>query len=82
MNVTQDILEALSSADRPYKKAKPVSECLRIMGKLVLNNHLHGDLFTIFVKEKVYEGYILQVANPSQLDDFELASIPGIQYYD
>lgn len=77
-----DIFEALSSADRPYKKAKPVSECLKIMGKLVLNNHLDGDLFTIFVKEKVYEGYIHQFANPSQLDDFELASIPGIQYYD
>lgn len=77
-----DIFEALSSADRPYKKAKPVSECLKIMGKLVLNNHLDGDLFTIFVKEKVYEGYIHQFANPSQLDDFELESISGIQCYD
>ncbi|MDX2369873.1 MAG: HD domain-containing phosphohydrolase [Colwellia sp.] len=76
-----DIFEALSSADRPYKQAKPVSECLKIMGRLVMNNHLDGDLFTIFVKAKVYENYIKKFANPAQLDEFELESIPGIQHY-
>lgn len=75
-----DIFEALSSADRPYKKAKPVSECLRIMGQLVENNHIDGDLFTIFVQAKVYQDYILQYSNPEQLDDFDINSIPGIQH--
>jgi HD-GYP domain-containing protein (c-di-GMP phosphodiesterase class II) len=73
-----DIFEALSAADRPYKQAKPVSECLTIMGKLVLNNHLDGDLFTIFIRSKVYEDYIRQYAKIEQLDDFELESIPGL----
>jgi HD-GYP domain-containing protein (c-di-GMP phosphodiesterase class II) len=73
-----DIFEALSAADRPYKQAKPVSECLTIMGRLVLNNHLDGDLFTIFVRSKVYETYIRKFAKLEQLDEFDLESIPGI----
>ena len=77
-----DIFEALSASDRPYKQAKPVSECLTIMGKLVDNNHLDGDLFTIFVREKVYVDYINKFANPEQLDHFDVESIPGLQHYD
>ncbi len=73
-----DIFEALSASDRPYKKAKPVSECLNIMGKLVLNNHLDGDIFTIFVKSEVYKNYILKFADADQLDDFDVESIPGV----
>jgi HD-GYP domain-containing protein (c-di-GMP phosphodiesterase class II) len=76
-----DIFEALSAADRPYKQAKPVSECLKIMGTLVNNQHLDGDLFTIFVREKVYENYINKFANPSQLDAFDVELIPGLQPY-
>lgn len=76
-----DIFEALSASDRPYKKAKPVSECLTIMGKLVLNNHLDGDIFTIFVRSKVYETYILKFATPEQLDDFNIEDIPGLSHY-
>ncbi|MGB1261443.1 MAG: HD-GYP domain-containing protein [Cognaticolwellia sp.] len=66
-----DIFEALSSADRPYKSAKPVSECLSIMSNMVKNNHLDPDLFTIFVRSKVYEKYIHIHADPKQLDDFD-----------
>lgn len=77
-----DIFEALSAADRPYKQAKPVSECLKIIGTLVTKNHLDGDIFTIFVRSKVYEAYISKFAKPEQLDVFELESIPGLQSYD
>lgn len=73
-----DIFEALSAADRPYKQAKPVSECLNIMGKLVVSHQLDGDLFTIFVRSKVYERYIREFAKLEQLDDFDLESIPGL----
>lgn len=77
-----DIFEALSASDRPYKSAKPVSECLTIMGNLVKKNHLDGDIFTIFVRSKVYEAYIHKFANPSQLDEFDINSIPGLSHYD
>lgn len=77
-----DVFEALSAADRPYKKAKSVSECLTIMGRMVLNNHLDEDLFTIFVRSKVYEPYIIEFADPEQLDEFDIEDIPGLQHYD
>ena len=73
-----DIFEALSASDRPYKKAKPVSECLTIMGRLVLNNHLDGDIFTIFVRSEVYKEYIVKFANTKQLDKFNVEDIPGL----
>lgn len=75
-----DIFEALSADDRPYKKAKPVSECLQIMKKLVINNHIDGDLFKIFVQEKIYKDYILKYSNPEQLDEFDLESIIGTHH--
>lgn len=76
-----DIFEALSAADRPYKQAKPVSECLNILGKLVINQHLDADLFTIFVRKRIYEDYINKFANPEQLDEFDIEDIPGLQSY-
>lgn len=70
-----DIFEALSAADRPYKSAKPISECLSIMSSMVKNNHLDADLFDIFVRTKVYEKYFISFADPKQLDDFDVEAI-------
>lgn len=74
-----DIFEALSAADRPYKSAKPVSECLKIMGSLVENNHLDSDIFAIFVESRVYEKYIREFASTDQLDPFDICELPGYQ---
>ncbi|MCW8107433.1 HD domain-containing protein [Alteromonas ponticola] len=73
-----DIFEALSASDRPYKKAKPVSECLFIMGTMVENKKIDPDIFRIFVEAKVYEDYIRQHADPSQLDEIDFSAIPGL----
>ena len=70
-----DIFEALSAADRPYKSAKPVSECLKIMSNMAKNNHLDSDLFAIFVRSKVYEQYIINFADPKQLDEFDIEAL-------
>lgn len=67
-----DIFEALSAADRPYKSAKPVSECLKIMSSMAKNHHLDPDLFEIFVRSKVYEQYIINFADPEQLDNVDI----------
>jgi HD-GYP domain-containing protein (c-di-GMP phosphodiesterase class II) len=72
-----DIFEALSAVDRPYKKAKPVSECLYILGTMVANNHLDPDLFAIFVESGVYKEYINEFAHPEQLDFVDLSTLPG-----
>ena len=72
-----DIFEALSAVDRPYKKAKPVSECLFILGSMVAKNHLDADIFAIFIESEVYKNYINEYADPEQLDEIDFDNLPG-----
>ncbi|RZR38155.1 HD-GYP domain-containing protein [Vibrio vulnificus] len=63
-----DVFEALTSTDRPYKKANSVSEALKIMGLMVQDKHLDGDLVKMFIDEKIYLKYALKHLNASQID--------------
>lgn len=72
-----DIFEALTSADRPYKKGKTLTESLHILGKFRLNGHLDPDLFDVFVREKVYLDYARQFLDQEQIDDVIESKIPG-----
>lgn len=72
-----DIFEALTSKDRPYKKAKTLSESLDILGKMKINHHIDPDLFDIFVSEKIYLKYAEQFLEPEQIDDVDHSKIPG-----
>lgn len=72
-----DIFEALTSADRPYKKAKTLSESLHILGEMKLDQHIDPDLFDIFIREKVYLQYARQYLQPEQIDEVDEAAIPG-----
>ncbi len=72
-----DIFEALTAADRPYKDAKKLSECLTIMGRMRLGDHIDPDLFEVFVKQKVHLEYAKRFLKPEQIDDLPLSQIPG-----
>ncbi|MFM7887939.1 MAG: hypothetical protein ACKPCM_14905, partial [Pseudanabaena sp.] len=72
-----DIFEALSASDRPYKKGKTLTECLHILGKMKLDNHIDPDLFDLFVSEKVYLRYAHQYLELNQIDDVDENKIPG-----
>jgi HD-GYP domain-containing protein (c-di-GMP phosphodiesterase class II) len=74
-----DIFEALTSKDRPYKKAKTLSESLNILGKMKVEHHIDSDLFDIFVREKIYLKYAQQFLEPEQIDDVDESKIPGYQ---
>jgi HD-GYP domain-containing protein (c-di-GMP phosphodiesterase class II) len=74
-----DVFEALSAKDRPYKKGKTLSECLFILGKMKLDNHIDPDLFDLFVREKVYLHYAKQYIDPEQIDEVDESKIPGYQ---
>jgi HD-GYP domain-containing protein (c-di-GMP phosphodiesterase class II) len=74
-----DIFEALTSKDRPYKKAKTLSESLHILGKMKVEHHIDPDLFDIFVREKIYLKYAKQFLEPEQIDDVDESKIPGYQ---
>ncbi|PZO41714.1 MAG: phosphohydrolase [Pseudanabaena frigida] len=72
-----DIFEALSAKDRPYKKGKTLTECLQILGKMKLGNHIDPDLFDLFVSEKVYLRYANEYLDPEQIDEVDENEIPG-----
>lgn len=72
-----DIFEALTARDRPYKKAKTLSESLFILGKMKQDNHVDPDLFDIFIRQKVYLEYARQFLEPEQIDAVDESKIPG-----
>jgi HD-GYP domain-containing protein (c-di-GMP phosphodiesterase class II) len=72
-----DIFESLTARDRPYKKGNTLSECLQIMGKMKLDNHIDPDLFDLFISEKVYLRYAEDYLDADQIDEIEIAKIPG-----
>ncbi len=72
-----DIFEALTAKDRPYKKGKTLSESLSILGKFKLGGHIDPDLFDVFMWEKVYLTYAEQCMDRHQIDDVDLAQVPG-----
>lgn len=63
-----DIFEALTAADRPYKKDKTLSEALQILKQMVANDHIDADLFDLFMREKVYEEYAYRELALHQID--------------
>jgi HD-GYP domain-containing protein (c-di-GMP phosphodiesterase class II) len=76
-----DIFEALTSRDRPYKKAKTLTESLHILGQMKLDNHIDPDLFDIFIHEKIYLRYAEKFLEPEQIDEVDETKIPGYDPY-
>jgi HD-GYP domain-containing protein (c-di-GMP phosphodiesterase class II) len=72
-----DIFEALTAEDRPYKKGKKLSECLRIMGLMKEDNHIDPELFRVFIDEKVYLQYAQKFLHKDQIDEIDPTLIPG-----
>lgn len=72
-----DIFEALTASDRPYKKAKTLSESLRILGFMAKDQHIDADLFRIFLQKKVYLEFAEQFLDPEQIDAVDIQAIPG-----
>jgi HD-GYP domain-containing protein (c-di-GMP phosphodiesterase class II) len=73
MMAIADIFEALTASDRPYKKAKTLSEAIRIMSFMRNDNHIDPDLFKLFLASGIYKKYGEQFLDPEQLDDVDIA---------
>jgi len=63
-----DVFEALTAKDRPYKKEKTLSEAIKIMGNMVRDNHIDGELFELFIKERIHLDYARKELTPNQID--------------
>jgi len=64
-----DIFEALTAADRPYKKGMKLSQAISIMQKFKETGHIDPDLFDVFMHQEVYLRYAEQFLAPWQIDE-------------
>lgn len=71
--VISDIFEALTAADRPYKKAKPISVAVDIMYKMALDEHLDPDLFRLFLTSGTHVRYAQEYLKPEQNDEVDIS---------
>lgn len=67
-----DIFEALTAADRPYKKPKTLSESIKIMYFMVKDQHIDGDLFELFLRERIFDQYAERFLLPEQIDPVDV----------
>ncbi|RKZ78938.1 MAG: phosphohydrolase [Candidatus Parabeggiatoa sp. nov. 1] len=77
MMAIADVFEALTARDRPYKKPMPLSQALTILARMKIENHIDPDLFDVFIREKVYLQYAKQFLAPEQIDEVDVAQLPG-----
>ena len=68
-----DIFEALTASDRPYKKAKSLSEAIDILNMFRKNKHIDADLFELFLTSGAFKDYAARFLMPEQIDAVDVA---------
>ncbi len=68
--ILADIFEALTSSDRPYKKAKKLSEVFKILDFMVKDGEIDSDLLEFFRNSNVLLEYAKENLLPEQIDEF------------
>ena len=72
-----DIFEALTASDRPYKKAKTLSESVKILSFFKKDKHIDADLFDLFLTSGVYLRYGERYLMPEQMDEVDITKYIG-----
>lgn len=72
-----DIFEALTASDRPYKKAKTLSESIRILSFFKKDRHIDPDLFDLFLTSGVYRIYAEKYLRSEQIDEVDIGRYVG-----
>ncbi len=75
-----DIYEALTAGDRPYKKAKTLSESLKIMATCVKFGELDGDILDFFLDSGLYMDYANRFMDDKQIDQIDIATLKQIYH--
>ena len=70
-----DIYEALTASDRPYKKAKTLSESLRIMSFMRNDQHIDHEVFELFLRSGAYLEYARRYLSPEQIDEVDIEAL-------
>ncbi len=72
MMAIADIFEALTAQDRPYKKAKKLSEAIRIMSFMKKDHHIDPEIFELFLTSGVYMEYAKHFLARELIDEFDI----------
>jgi HD-GYP domain-containing protein (c-di-GMP phosphodiesterase class II)/HAMP domain-containing protein len=72
MMVIADVFEALTASDRPYKKAKKLSDAVKIMALMQKGGHFDPDLYRLFLTSGIYRQYGEQYLDPAQIDEVDI----------
>ncbi|MDD2331619.1 MAG: HD domain-containing protein [Candidatus Cloacimonetes bacterium] len=75
-----DILEALTSADRPYKKPKTLSESLKIMAFMVKDSHLDADLMDFLLDSGLYLDFANRFMNKDYIDQVNIQMLKSFYH--
>lgn len=67
-----DIYEALVANDRPYKEPMRLSQAMDILGEMVKEGNLDGELMRIFLQSGDYMSYAKEYLNPEQIDEVDI----------
>jgi HD-GYP domain-containing protein (c-di-GMP phosphodiesterase class II) len=67
-----DVFEALTASDRPYKKAKTLSESVKILSFMKKDKHVDPVLFDLFLTTGVYKRYAEKFLKPEQIDEVDI----------
>ncbi|MBF9002930.1 HD domain-containing phosphohydrolase [Vibrio nitrifigilis] len=67
-----DVFEALTAADRPYKKAKTLSQSIAILAKMAEDQHLDKELFKLLLTSGIYRDYAELYLEPNQIDEVDI----------
>ncbi|NNF46762.1 MAG: hypothetical protein HKN69_08330 [Desulfofustis sp.] len=73
MMVIADVFEALTASDRPYKKAKKLSDAVHIMGMMQKGGHFDPDLYRLFLTSGIYRKYGEHYLDPDQIDEVDIS---------
>ncbi len=68
-----DVFEALTASDRPYKKAKTLSESIKILSFMKKDQHVDPVLFDLFLTSGVYQRYAEKYLKPEQIDAVDIS---------
>ncbi|MBW3695643.1 HD domain-containing protein [Vibrio sp. T187] len=66
-----DVFEALTSSDRPYKKAKTLTESLNIMTQMATSGHIDPKLYVLFLEGEVDQRYAEAFLDDKQVTEVD-----------
>lgn len=68
-----DVFEALTAADRPYKKAKTLTESIKILSFMVQDQHIDREIFELFLTSGIYMEYAKMFLLEEQIDEVDIS---------